>query len=152
MRQVGYIVALEGGVAEIALGEHAQCQRCGACLAAMGKKRRRIKAVNGVGAQIGDKVEVETAPGFAIAAAFLLYICPIIAGFAGGVIGYRIFPAEGWGKVTGAVIMAVVFVAGAVLSLLLLERSYFSRRMPGIISILSSEDRAKGGRNPAIST
>jgi sigma-E factor negative regulatory protein RseC len=144
MRQVGYVVAVGEGVAEVALGEHFECNKCGACLATMGKKRKEIRVTNGIGADVGDKVEVETAPGFTVAAAFLLYIFPIVAGAVGALVGYRWLPAAGLGDTVGAVIMAAVFVACSLVALRYIDRVYFSRQMPNIVSVLFTGDSNEG--------
>jgi sigma-E factor negative regulatory protein RseC len=144
MRQVGYVVAVGEGVAEVALGEHLECNKCGACLATMGKKRKEIKVINGIGADVGDRVEVETAPGFTVAAAFLLYIFPIVAGALGALAGHRWLPAAGLGETAGAVIMAAVFVACALLVIRYVDRVYFSRQMPNIVSVLVTGDSNEG--------
>ncbi len=136
MRQVGYVVAVEGEAAEVALGEHLECERCGACLAMTARKRKGIKAGNGVGAGVGDKVEVETAPGFAVAAAFLLFILPLAAAAAGALAGYRLLPAAGMAGTTGAAVMAAVFAAGALVLLRYADKVYFSRHRPEIVSVL----------------
>jgi|GEM_PF-2041443 len=146
MRQVGYVVAVEEGVADIAIGEHLECNKCGACFATIGKKRKEIKAANGMGADVGDKVEVETPPGFAVAAAFLIYIFPMLAGCAGAVIGYRWLAASGLGRTAGAVVMAAAFVAFSIILLRYIDGVYFSRQMPNIVNVLLKEDPKEGRR------
>ncbi len=144
MRQIGYVVAAEGDFAEVAIGQHVECNKCGACLATIGKKRKELKVINGIGADVGDRVEVETAPGFAVAAAFLLYIVPIIAGLVGALAGYYLLPAAGMGPVSGAVLMAAVLVAGSVLLIGYLEKVYFSKQLPKITSVLGSGGSKEG--------
>jgi len=144
MRQVGYVVAVRGGVADIAVGEHSECKKCGACLATIGKKRKEVKVANGIGADVGDKVEVETAPGFTVAAAFLLYIVPMIAGAMGALAGYHLLPAAGLGRTPGAVIGAAAFVAGSLLILRYAEKVYFSKQLPNIVRVLVSGDSREG--------
>ena len=143
MKQVGYVRAIAEGLADIALGEHIECSKCGACLATMGKRRRELKAVNNIGAGVGDKVEVETAPGFTVAAAFLLYIAPIVAGSLGGLIGYRLSPALGLGQRTGALLLAGALLGGCILMLVTLERAYFSRHMPYVVRVIGSGSQKK---------
>lgn len=144
MRQVGYVVAVAGDVAEVAVGEHLECSRCGACLAMVGKKRRQIQVTNGIGAGVGDKVEVETSPFFTVGAAFLLYIFPILAGGVGAVVGYRLLPAAGLGQTAGAITAAAAALVGSVLALRRVEKVYFSRKRPMIVSTLSREGPNEG--------
>jgi positive regulator of sigma E activity len=144
MRQVGYVVAVVGEVADVAVGEHFDCSKCGACLATMGKKRRQIQVTNGIGADVGDKVEVETSPFFAVAAAFLLYIFPIAAGGVGALVGYHLLPAAGLGQTAGAVTAAGAAIVGSALTLRHIEKVYFSRKMPNIVSVLNPGDSNEG--------
>jgi len=144
MKQVGYVVAVRGGVADIAVGEHSECNKCGACLATIGKKRKEVEVANGIGADVGDKVEVETAPGFTVVAAFLLFIVPIMAGAIGAIAGYHLLPAAGLGRTPGAVVGAVVLVAGSLLLLRCAERVYFSKHLPNIVRVLASGDSREG--------
>lgn len=144
MKQVGYVVAVAGELAQVAVGEHQDCSRCGACLATMGKKRREIRVTNGIGADVGDKVEVETSPFFAVAAAFLLYILPILTGGVGALVGYHLLPAAGLEQRTGAVTAAAAALVGSVLTLRHIEVVYFSKRVPKIVSIVSPEGPNEG--------
>ena len=146
MIQVGYVVAVEEGVADVALGEHLECNKCGACLATIGKKRKSIKAANGMGADVGDRVEVETPPGFTVAAAFVLFIFPILAGAAGAYLGRGWLGALGLGLTAGAVVMAAVFVAFSLIVIRYIDRVYFSRQMPKIVNVLHREESKEGRR------
>ena len=152
MKQVGYVVAVTGPVAEVAVGEHFDCNKCGACLATVGKKRREIKATNGIGAGVGDKVEVETAPRFAVTAAFLVYIFPLMAIALGALLGYHLLPAVGLRPAAGAALAGGVSLAGSILALWYIEKVYFSRRMPNIVSVLCPGDLMKGGPNSRTDT
>jgi sigma-E factor negative regulatory protein RseC len=144
MRQVGYVVAVKEGLADVAVGEHLECRRCGACMATMGKRRRHFTADNRLGAALGDKVDVETASGFAVAAAFLVYIFPILAGGAGALAGYRLLPGLGLGPAVGAVIGGAASLVASVAVVRHLDRLYFSRQMPTIVSILAQGDSNEG--------
>lgn len=146
MIQVGYVIAVEEGVADIALGEHLECNKCGACLATIGKKRKSIKAANGMGADIGDRVEVETPPGFTVAAAFVLFIFPVLAAIAGAIAGRGWLPAVGLGGTAGAVVMAAVFFAFSLVVIRYIDRVYFSRQMPKIVNVLLKEESKEGRR------
>jgi sigma-E factor negative regulatory protein RseC len=103
MRNHGYVVSLREKVAEVVLGGHAECKHCGACLAALDEKRRTLPASNEIGARVGQKVEVEIAPGRAVTAAFVLFILPLVAAFVGGWGGYRLGPGLGLPAAAGGV-------------------------------------------------
>jgi sigma-E factor negative regulatory protein RseC len=90
MRSIGYVAKVEKDHAEVLLGKHAQCAGCGACIAASDTRERRIRTASASGVAEGDKVEVEIPPQGLVAAAFLLFILPVIAALAGAYIGYRL--------------------------------------------------------------
>ena len=96
MRNIGRVVNLREGLAEIALGRHAACESCGACLASLDPKQRTLLAANDRGAGIGDTVEIEVPPVRAVGAAFLLFIAPLSLGLAGAYLGYRVALGLGW--------------------------------------------------------
>jgi sigma-E factor negative regulatory protein RseC len=103
MRNVGYVVNLKENLAEVMLGRHAECKSCGACLASMDQKQRKLVATNHMGARAGQRVEVEIRPIHAVGAAFLIFIVPVIAALGAGFLGYRIFQSIGWPATAGAI-------------------------------------------------
>jgi sigma-E factor negative regulatory protein RseC len=90
MRNTGYVVNTRGNVAEVVLGEQADCTRCGACLAIVDRKQHAIRAANEIGARVGQKVEVEIAPGRAVLASFSFFILPLVVTFGGAILGYHL--------------------------------------------------------------
>jgi sigma-E factor negative regulatory protein RseC len=144
MRNVGYVVNLKEDLAEIMLGRHAECKRCGACLASLDQKQRKLLAENGIGARAGQRVEVEIRPIHAVGAAFLIFIMPVISGLAGGFLGYRISQSIGWPVTAGAIGLGCLAFASSFLLLRSVERAGSQARLATIVRILPDEDAAEG--------
>ena len=143
MRSIGYVSKVEKDIAEVVLGEHQQCRRCGACLAASAGRQRSIKAANLAGARVGDRVEIEIEPKRAIGTAFLVFIVPLAAALGGGMIGYRV------GLGLGVPAVAVAIGLGGLcfgLSLVLLKsvEAIAVSRPPEIVRIVP-DDHQEGG-------
>jgi sigma-E factor negative regulatory protein RseC len=140
MKSVGRVVNSKDDIAEIAVGRHADCKRCGACLASLDAKQRTLLAANEQGAVIGDLVEIEIPPAHTVGAAFLVFIAPLLAALAGAYLGHRVARALGW-PVT-AVAAGLGILAFMLLFVLLrsVERRVSQSRMGRIVRIMSDED------------
>ena len=144
MRNLGRVVNLREGLAEIAIGRHAACESCGACLASLDPKQRTLLAENDKGAGIGNTVEIEVPPVRAVGAAFLLFILPLFLGLAGAYLGYRIALAIGWPETAVAIGLGCLAFMLSLLILRLVERSGSRARMARIIRILPDENELEG--------
>ena len=139
------MVSVDEGVAEVELGMHLECKRCGACMVALSSKERKLKVLNEIGALVGQKVEIEVKPKVAIGAAFLVFVLPVLAMLGGGVAGYRLgqslgLPAEISGVCLGGLTL--------VLSFLLLRHVEMGGSTEGIARIVrlgTAEDSREGG-------
>ena len=80
------------------------CESCGVCHYA---SKIRVEATNGVGAQLGDRVEIEARTSRILGAAVLVYVVPFIIFF----IGYAIAASFSLGE---GMCMLVSFAAFAV--------------------------------------
>jgi sigma-E factor negative regulatory protein RseC len=145
MRTIGYVVTVNQHRAKVVLGRHAECTHCGACLAGLEDKRRTLEAVNAAGAGVGQRVEVEVPPSWTIGAAFLLFILPLIAALAGGILGYRLGVHLRLGPVLGAVVLAGGAVVLVFLGLRRLEAYGSGSRLARITRILPSDQPSEGG-------
>ena len=146
MRNIGRVVNLRDGLAEIALGRHAACESCGACLASLDPKQRTLLAANDRGAGIGNTVEIEVPPVRAVGAAFLLFIAPLFLGLAGAYLGYRIALGLGWPEAAIAVGFGCLAFMLSLLMLRFVERSGSRARMARIVRILPDENETEGRR------
>ena len=145
MRNLGYVVNVDMDKAEVLLGEHLACKRCGGCMAAMGEKQRRLLAANDIGARIGQKVEIETPPGYAVSAAFLLFIFPLMVAFGAGVVGYHLGQRVGLLPEVGAVGLGGVCFILSYLVVKVLGDGSGLRRLPRIVRTLTDNQPAEGG-------
>jgi sigma-E factor negative regulatory protein RseC len=115
MKNSGYVVAAADKTAEVVLTDHPACGRCGACLGNQPHGEIRFRATNEAGAKVGQQVEVEIPPGRAVFASFLIFILPLVCGFAGGLAGQRIGGLAGLGPTAGALIGGSVCFVGSFL-------------------------------------
>jgi len=146
MRNVGRVVNLQGDLAEIALGRHAACKSCGACLASLDPKQRTLLAENDRGAGIGNTVEIEVPPVRAVGAAFLLFMVPLFSALAGAYLGHRLARALGWPEVAGAIVLGCLAFMLSFLILRFVERAGSQASMARIVRILPDEDELEGRR------
>ncbi len=88
MNQVGKVSEiLDGNKARILMTKHAACGDCGACQHGKENMTLPIAAINEVGAEIGDIVEVNMETQDVLGAAFIIYVIPLfllIVGVGGG--------------------------------------------------------------------
>ena len=68
------------------------CESCGVCHYA---SKIRVEATNGVGAQLGDRVEIEARTSRILGAAVLVYVVPFILFFIGYAIAASFSLGEG---------------------------------------------------------
>lgn len=102
--QEAIVLAVDGAVAKIKVARHLSCENCGAC---PGSAAMVIDALNHVNARPGQKVLVSMKEVNMVKAAFIVYILPLLALFAGMAVGgyiaafFIVDPI--WGQVIGAV-------------------------------------------------
>ncbi|MGD8627681.1 MAG: SoxR reducing system RseC family protein [bacterium] len=144
MKNIGRVVNLRDGLAEIAVGRHSECKRCGACLASLDPKQRTLLAANDRGAGIGNTVEIEVPPARAIGAAFLLFIAPLLMGLGAAYLGYRVALSLGWPEAAVATGFGCVALMLSLLILRFAERSGSRARMARIVRVLQDENEIEG--------
>lgn len=91
-RQEGIVIAVDGTLAKVKTSRHNSCDSCGAC---PGNSAMVLDAVNMVGAQPGQRVEIEVKEASMLKAAFTVFVLPLAASFAG--VWGGAFGAEQWG-------------------------------------------------------
>jgi positive regulator of sigma E activity len=144
MRSIAYVVKTGPEGADVLLGKHAQCVRCGGCLAAADDTQRRIKVSNEIGAAEGVRVEIEVSPGLLVGAAFLMFMLPVFVALAGGYAGYRLAGALGGPPTLIGIGLGCLAFAASFLVLKVMGESGRKSALPRIIRILS-EDETEGG-------
>jgi sigma-E factor negative regulatory protein RseC len=90
MREIGCVASVEGDAAVVAMPGSSNCEHCGICLMAQEGREFLLLARNAAGASPGDTVEVEVEAGRVVAAAFAVYMVPVIATIGGFIVGNAI--------------------------------------------------------------
>lgn len=94
MDRTGVVVGEMGAYSKVKLLRHTACGNCGACQLGDDQKDVHLVAKNDVHAHIGDLVEVTMATDSVLSAAFIMYVLPLIALFAGLATGYFLFQSS----------------------------------------------------------
>ena len=79
------ISLLDNGLAEIKVGRHSDCIACGAC---DGANDIGVKALNPVGAKVGQHVSFELRETNIVVGAFVCFIMPLLVAVIGAFLGY----------------------------------------------------------------
>ncbi len=79
-KQDGVVVAVDGLIAKVKTSRHNNCENCGAC---PGNSAIVLDAQNPVGAKAGQRVEIEIREAGMLKAAFVVFLLPLMAVFAG---------------------------------------------------------------------
>ena len=113
MDRTGVVVGEMGAYSKVKLLRHTACGNCGACQLGDDQKDVHLVAKNDVHAHVGDMVEVAMATDSVLSAAFIMYVIPLIALFAGLAAGYFLFQSspnsEMFSGLLGLVLMVMAF-------------------------------------------
>jgi len=85
MKQVGIVVALDGDCASVKVRRESACDGChakGVC-SSLCPNTVEASAVNCIGAEVGDTVELETASSPVLLYSALTFVLPVVLGFLG---------------------------------------------------------------------
>ncbi len=114
MDRTGVVVGEMGAYSKVKLLRHTACGNCGACQLGDDQKDVHLVAKNDVHAHVGDMVEVAMATDSVLSAAFIMYVIPLIALFAGLATGYFLFQSspnsEMFSGLLGLVFMVMAFL------------------------------------------
>lgn len=91
MDRTGVIIEEMGQFSKVKLLRHTACGNCGACQVGDDSKDVHLVAKNSVNAHTGDMVEVSMNTDSVLSAAFIMYVIPLAALFAGLAIGHFVF-------------------------------------------------------------
>lgn len=83
---------------------------CGSCEVCHYASKIRVEARNNIGAQVGDRVEIETQTSRVLSAAVLVYVVPFILFFIGYAIAAALDMSEGYSMLMSFGFFAVGFV------------------------------------------
>jgi len=122
----GKVFELDGDTALVEIAGTGECRGCAACqMFAAG--RPGVAAVNGIGAVIGDEVEVEIVPAAKMSAPALAFGLPFLC-FIFGVIAGAIW-SELFSFIGGAIGLAVGLIGARWLDLYFFGRGTFRSRL-----------------------
>ncbi len=117
MNRTGIVIERLKDKAVVELLKHTACGDCGACHLGDENKHITITCDNKLGANIGEKVEVELSFSEVLSAAFIMYTIPLFAllvGVFGGYFGYSYFVSpqgsEVMATLVGFVLMAISYL------------------------------------------
>lgn len=94
MKETGQVVSSKGGVAIVSVPMKDACKTCGLCAETRGGREMLVEAANAIGAQEGEIVEVEIRSKRIMAAAFVVYMIPVIATIGGFILGNNLTGGE----------------------------------------------------------
>jgi len=112
MQETGRIIEINGEMAKVEVAQREICHRCPSenfCRLATGDSRQ-IEAVNKIGAKPGDIVKIEIGSGRILTGAFIVYILPIVALLAGGVLTEWFGGSQNMAIITGMIALGVSFL------------------------------------------
>lgn len=93
MKEIGIVSDIQGKKAQVIIQRSAACGDCGACQVGKNKLTMEANAVNFVGAQKGDQVEVEMSFVNVLKASLIIYGIPLIV-FILGVVAGNYLPVQ----------------------------------------------------------
>jgi sigma-E factor negative regulatory protein RseC len=109
-QQEGIVIELIGEMAKVKTSRHNDCENCGACPG----NSFVLEVRNSIGAKIGQHVIVEVQEIGMLKAAFIVYVLPLLAIFAGAVGGYYLaeylYQTALWFEVSGGLIAFIFSV------------------------------------------
>jgi sigma-E factor negative regulatory protein RseC len=76
-------------------------------------QEREVEAINLVGAEVGDRIQISIETGSLLKATFLLYIFPVICMLCGGLAGNRLSAQMGLDPSPAAALVAAISFLGA---------------------------------------
>ena len=117
----GTILSIEeDGLAEVKVGRHSDCMACGAC---PGAEHIVVKALNPIGAEVGQHVKFEVREVNIVIGAFVCFIMPLIIAGLGAVAGHWIGLCQGMDAMQAAIVGGIVGFLIGVVGVKLFDRS-----------------------------
>lgn len=111
MREIGCVISVKGDIVVVSMPMSGDCERCGACSLGGDGREALLMARNAAGAGEGDMVEIEIAAGRVVAAAFIVYMIPVLMSIVGFAVGSAL--SRGSETANLPIVMAVIFVVAS---------------------------------------
>jgi sigma-E factor negative regulatory protein RseC len=119
--EVGIVTKINGHASQTAWVRTSQSSACKSCSSrhscsqdSQGKERE-VEAINLVGAEVGDRIQISIETGSLLKATFLLYVFPVICMLCGGLAGNRLGAYVGLAPSPAAALAAAGSFVGAML-------------------------------------
>ncbi|SDD72409.1 SoxR reducing system RseC family protein [Sporomusa acidovorans] len=110
-QQEGIVLAVNGKMAKVKASRHSDCENCGSC---PGNTAIVVEALNSVDAKPGQRVAIEIREVNMLKAAFIVYMAPLLAAFAGALAGTYASSYIGMNSLIASIVGGVVFFTLAV--------------------------------------
>lgn len=109
----GTILSIEeDGLAEVKVGRHSDCMACGAC---PGAEHIVVKALNPIGAKVGQHVKFEVREVNIVIGAFVCFIMPLIIAAVGALLGHWVGVSQAMDATQAAIVGGIIgFIIGVV--------------------------------------
>jgi sigma-E factor negative regulatory protein RseC len=115
----GIVTKINGHASQTAWVRTSQSSACKSCSSRHScsqdgqGKEREVEAINLVGAEVGDRIQISIETGSLLKATFLLYVFPVICMLCGGLAGNRLSAYIGLAPSPAAALAAAVSFVGA---------------------------------------
>jgi sigma-E factor negative regulatory protein RseC len=115
----GIVTKINGHASQTAWVRTSQSSACKSCSSRHScsqdgqGKEREVEAINLVGAEVGDRIQISIETGSLLKATFLLYVFPVICMLCGGLAGNRLSAYIGLAPSPAAALAAAVAFVGA---------------------------------------
>jgi len=115
----GIVTKINGHASQTAWVRTSQSSACKSCSSRHScsqdgqGKEREVEAINLVGAEVGDRIQISIETGSLFKATFLLYVFPVICMLCGGLAGNRLSAYIGLAPSPAAALAAAVSFVGA---------------------------------------
>lgn len=131
----GLVIEVTGTTAKIKVGRHNDCKNCGAC---PGDNSVIVWVKNDIGAVVGQRVLFEVKETNAVAAAFIVFIFPLLGLFIGAGLGKWISSLIGADTTGLEILGAAVIFAVTIICIKLFDKSLNKneKNRPSIVKIL----------------
>ena len=114
MTEQGKVIKVEHGKATVEIPRKSACDKCGMCLIIPTKQVVTITLDNGVGANVGDTVELTMGANYVLLASVLTYLIPLLFFALGMILGVVII-SEFAGIIGGILFAVIAYVIIAML-------------------------------------
>ncbi len=140
MKEIGCVVSVSGDAAVVTMPMSPDCEKCGACVVADEGKELLLLAQNAAGAGQGDTVEIEISAGRVLAAAFIIYMVPVLMTIVGFILGNAL--SGGDEEANLPILLALAFLVVSFLSVWLYDMRLrrVERRQAVVTRVLSQEE------------